>query len=172
MSVDRLTPSDARDVTELRLLIKECLIPRIDKLETENRLLRETLWPAVGALAFDTRTQNPHDGSAVVESSQGKLCIKPWMDVLDVEDVKRMAHLRYNFMVTNVGELEDDGIHATLSPSEGIKCARRMKILKPENDPPYWARVIDEPFEDSWAKVMDEWTTRSAKKLKLSKEAT
>lgn len=42
-------------VKDMRVLIKECLIPRIDELEEETRVLRELIWPVCSAILEDTR---------------------------------------------------------------------------------------------------------------------
>ena len=148
-----MTPSNARDLTELRLLIKECLIPRIDRLEAENRLLRETVWPVVAVLQC-----SPHDENKT-------LSIEPWMDMLDDEELKRMESLRYQFQLENVPYMRSCW-------TERDTCVRLStrptRLTTPEEQAHSgngnFPVLIDKPFEEVWTKITSGRETKRQKR--------
>lgn len=56
----------AKILDDVRALIKECLIPRIDKLEAEVHNMRQVYWPVCAFFSETGPMQNIHDKSVLM----------------------------------------------------------------------------------------------------------
>ena len=66
---------------DVRVLIRDCLIPRIDQLETELRLLREVTWPVCQSIAEISQ----------LSDTQNK---KRFLQVLDEKEIRKLLVLK------------------------------------------------------------------------------
>lgn len=84
-------------LNDVRLLIHDCLIPRIHKLEDELRLLRRATWPVCQSLTEDSQLSDVHNKELFLNTLDD-LEVKKLLVLKDEIARKPLLHSTFNLL--------------------------------------------------------------------------
>lgn len=91
---------------DVRLLIHDCLLPRIDQLEEEVKLLRAVTWPVCQSLTEDSQVSDLHNKRLFL-STLDKQEIRKLLILKDDIARKPLKHSTFNLLCEEIAYINE-----------------------------------------------------------------
>jgi len=91
---------------DVRLLIHDCLLPRIHQLEEEVRLLRAATWPVCQSLTEDSQVSDIHNKLLFLDNLDEQE-IRKLLILKDEIARKPLRHSTFNLLLEEVSQINE-----------------------------------------------------------------